>query len=144
MNDLTLVSSGLLSKFGFGDGDTLWDWSYNAAEDLGVPIVIDDHAALRRLVREHLLPALTQTVVVYDIDTIHNPIRAETVDGVAIDDYADNDHIELTPAYITIPAGIVLRTIADVDEWTDEQRALIPAVVIDGEFTVHRPLELTP
>ena len=127
MRDLVLCSSGLLSKWGFHDGDIVWDWSYDARDETGLPLVIDDHETLRRLVRGYLLPAIEQEISAYDIETIHNPIRSESVNGLVIDDYADNDHIVLTPDQVVIPASVVLRTIADVDHWPQEVRERIPA-----------------
>lgn len=53
--DVYLDSQGLCSKWGFGDGDmpdTVWDW----IDEVGISYAdLDWHAALRRLVREHLL-----------------------------------------------------------------------------------------
>jgi len=104
---LTLFAHSLLSKWGFNDGDEpehLLDYmdeveiNYNA-------LPIDWHDALRSLVRKHLLPALAANghqVEVYDIDTIHNPIRASKVDGVEIDDYARNDGVQLNPDSVTV------------------------------------------
>lgn len=104
--DLTLYSFGLLSKWGFSDGDCPDEIEdYLDEIDAPYPAPKDWHTALRKLVREHLLPALAEhhTIEVYDIDTIHNPIRARTVDGHEIDDYADNDHIVLAPDVVTVP-----------------------------------------
>lgn len=99
---LTLPSHCLLSKWGFGDGDLpdhLWDYmdelKWNA-------MGIDWHPVLRLLVRRHLLPILEQDVTVYDIETNHNPIRAELVDGQEIDCHEDNKHVPLTPDSVVV------------------------------------------
>lgn len=85
---LFLRGSSLLSKWGFGDGDCLGDWWWNVMDE---PVPADEHQVLRDLVRTHLVPALEaagHVVEVYDIETIHNPIRARTLNGVEVDDYA--------------------------------------------------------
>lgn len=119
---LTLRSSGLMSKWGFNDGDMPeevgdqiadrfdpwseeYDRRYRAA--LGVW-----HDVLRGLVRDYLLPALDQKVEVYDIDTNHNPIRAESVDGVNVESvHRDPKRAEgwLTPESVAVPMGEVMR-----------------------------------
>lgn len=70
---ITLFSAGLLSKWGFSDGDLL-KWLRKFGD-------YNHRAVLCAVVRQKLLPALTQKVEVEEIGTIHNPIRARTVDG---------------------------------------------------------------
>ncbi len=114
---LRLHSASLLSKYGFNDGDLLnnvADWLEADGIDYGVA---DDawHPVLRRLVRDHLLPALEQEVVVYDIETSHNPIRAESVDGRAVYDTEPkrNVGIELTPEFVEVPYAVVLAAVRE-------------------------------
>ena len=93
MKSVLLHSSSLFSKFGFCDGDILDDWRYEVGDDMirglkakqgsRADFLGFEHALLSRLVRKHLLPALPRTVEIYDICSIHNPIRAE--DGEAED-----------------------------------------------------------
>jgi hypothetical protein len=66
-----LDSDSLFSKWGFRDGDTLRE------NDAGIPAKVDSHAVLCHLVRAHLLPALPREVRVYEICSMHNPIRAD-------------------------------------------------------------------
>lgn len=110
---LWLPSDDLLSKYGFGDGDepdAFWDWrDEHGIEDIAW------HPTLRRLVREHLLPKLDQRVEVYDIETIHNPIRADTVDGIEVDHRRDQG-ITLTPDGVEVPYSEVLRIARLVNE----------------------------
>lgn len=109
---LPLFSDCLLSKWGFGDGDepdAFWDWR----EEHGEPDV-DWHATLRQLVREHLVPKLDQRVELIDVETTHNPIRANAVDGVEVDWYADSP-IKLTPERVDIPYSEVLRIAREVE-----------------------------
>lgn len=102
---LTLYSQNLLSKWGFNDGDTpehLMDyWDDQGIDYSG----IDWRQVLRRLVRDHLLPALTRhhRIEVYEIETIHNPIRASVVDGITIDAHEMNRGLTLNPESVDVP-----------------------------------------
>ena len=99
---ITLHSSGLLSRRGFDDGDAPDQW-WELLDERGIDQ--DDCAwPLAELVRCYLLPELRQhhDIDVYEIDTNHNPIRAQYVDGVEIDVRAANDHITLTPASVDV------------------------------------------
>lgn len=101
---VTLFASGLLSKWGFDDGDLL-DWIYEFGD-------FDRHAVLCAVVRQKLLPALTQKVDVQEIVTIHNPIRARTVDGKDVthmhyDSALRTDDL-LTPASVNLTGAEVL------------------------------------
>lgn len=115
-----LSADGLMSKWGFGDGDMpddVWDHLWESGEH-----DLNWHAVLRILVRRYLLPALEEAgheVTVYDIETIHNPIRAEMIDGIEIDDYNDNN---------TNP---VLRLDGVTVEWPQVKQAIEEAAAID-------------
>jgi hypothetical protein len=104
-----LLSEGLLSKWGFGDGDILDDF-VDWTEDNGYPRPADEHALLRTLVRTHLLPALHQRVEAIDIETIHNPIRAEYVDGVDVVECWANRQPKpaLTPDHVKVSYAEIL------------------------------------
>ncbi|WP_405924866.1 hypothetical protein [Streptomyces sp. NBC_00035] len=106
---LTLHSDGLLSKFGFNDGDDPEEW-LEYCEANGIDYNEVDFP-LVQLVRQHVLPALDQTVTVVEIETHHNPIRAKTVDGIEVygEDTVHGDPIELTPEQVTIPMAEVAR-----------------------------------
>ncbi|MER7967688.1 hypothetical protein ABTX35_01495 [Streptomyces sp. NPDC096080] len=106
---LTLFSADLLSKWGFNDGCEPDDWlDYCDANGI-------DHAALdfplAALVRAHLAPALDQAVMLIDVETSHNPIRAEQVDGVDVTQaWADRAPAPvLTPEAVDVPMDDVLR-----------------------------------
>ena len=107
MGELILRADDLLSKWGFHDGD-IPDGFLDYCDEQGLTYPDDWHAILRGLVRTHLLPVLDQDVKVYDIETNHNPIRAEFVDGREVDDYGDNPGIVLTPEYVTVPYEKIL------------------------------------
>lgn len=110
---VTLFSACLLSKWGFNDGDDpdVWlDW----CDDQGI-----DHNRieypLARLVREHLIPVIEQTITVVDIESIHNPIRAETVDGADMTEvwFGRAPEPTLTPDAVDVPMAEVLRLALD-------------------------------
>jgi hypothetical protein len=108
-----LHSRDLLSKWGFNDGDMpldVFEWLEADSVDFFPAFSWDD--VLLRLVREHLLPVLDQAVVVYEIAP-HNPIRAETVEGVEVDCYDLEPAIALTPEYVDVPYGAVLAAVRD-------------------------------
>jgi hypothetical protein len=104
----------LCSKWGFGDGDALfvdlsdyWD-AVGREYDYAA---FDEEALLRLVVRRHLVPAIEaagHTVEVVDVETIHNPIRAHTIDGVEVDWYEDWDGFDLdvTVSYADIMAAV--------------------------------------
>jgi hypothetical protein len=105
---LYLDATSLLSKWGFGDGDCLNDWWWDTYDE-PFPEDIDFHDVLVHLVKRHLLPRIAEAGYVIDvmtIDTIHNPIRAETVNGRRIDHHSDHDDAEeaLTGIYVNITA----------------------------------------
>lgn len=109
-DDVVLSTDGLLSKWGFEDGDTLselaCDWRYDEGLD------VDYKDLLVELVRRFVLPILDQQVEVYTLTTSHNPIRARRVDGVEGDEHGENEGITLTPETVTIPMAQV-RAVAE-------------------------------
>jgi hypothetical protein len=119
---LTLHSWSLLSKFGFNDGDVpdeILDYMFEAGVNPR-ETPWDWHDALRAMVRKHLLPALAaegHEVEVYDIDTAHNPIRADKIDGVVVDSLDRDQWPTLTPEYVTVEWADVAHALgAQIDE----------------------------
>lgn len=106
---ITLHSFGLLSKWGFGDGDAPDEW-LDYLDERGIDWD-DAEWPLAALVRRYLLPELAKhhAIDVYEIGTIHNPIRASKVDGIEIDDRAINDEVELVPASVDVPLAEALK-----------------------------------
>lgn len=86
MKTLNLQARSLASKFGFMDGDivSLFCEENNIESELKDK---DSHDVLIKLVREHLLP-LVSHVKVFEILTMHNPIRCE---DEFIDDVRQSD-----------------------------------------------------
>ncbi len=113
METVRFYTWGLLSKWGFQDGDLLFDVLYDQGIDLPATSHDDlrrspEHELLISLVRDYVLPAIDQDVDVYEIHTIHNPIRARTVAGQRVDDHAEPDESLITPAYVDVPLDIIL------------------------------------
>jgi hypothetical protein len=106
---LTLFSWCLLSKWGFNDGDAPDQW-YDYCEALSVDYTKLDFP-LVQLVRRYLVPKLEQAVKVIDVETSHNPIRVETVDGQDVTEawYGRTPAPTLTPEYVDVPMADVLR-----------------------------------
>ena len=75
-------TDSLLSKWGFSDGDMLEDLLYD--NNLGD---VDTHTVLIKVVKEMVAPKVKQVLDIYEIPSIHNPIRTNSVDGVAVDHY---------------------------------------------------------
>lgn len=116
MSELTLHATCLLSKWGFGDGDVLHDWAWDNC-DRGFDVNV--HEVLRGLVRRFLVPAIEDAghvVEVYDIETIHNPIRASILNGEPVDDRNTLPRHEkaLDGIDVTIPAETVLSALESV------------------------------
>lgn len=118
-------TADLCSRWGFNDGDLLddllWDAGYTAVDirtwlspsDETGPLWHHEHAVLIVTVIAHVLPAIDQVVDVYAISTIHNPIRARTIDGVAVDEIDGDYEGVLTPGYVDVPDDVIT-TIAGV------------------------------
>jgi hypothetical protein len=104
---VTLCSAGLLSKWGFNDGDAPDDY-LDYCEERGV-WRSRWRELLPRVVREYVLPALGQKVETVEIGTNHNPVRARTVDGVNVEDhwYDHDDPVMLTPETVCVPMAAI-------------------------------------
>lgn len=80
MSNFIMYADDLLSKWGFGDGDSLSEYlDEYVSEDLRYKIT--HHKLLEELVKRYLLPELEDKVEIFYIETIHNPIRAEMING---------------------------------------------------------------
>ncbi|MFE9936329.1 hypothetical protein [Streptomyces hirsutus] len=108
---LTLFSRDLLSKWGFNDGADPESWlDYCDAHGI-------DHTKLQfpwgALVRRYLLPQIEQPVTAVDIETSHNPIRIETVNGADVREvwYGRADEPPLAPEAVDVPMADVLRQV---------------------------------
>jgi hypothetical protein len=106
---ITLLSADLLSKWGFNDGDEPEEW-IDYCEANGIDFNEVDFP-LVALVRKYLLPEIEQDVTVVELDTIHNPIRAERVEGVDVTSVwlGRAPEPQLTPERVEIPMSEVAR-----------------------------------
>ena len=110
-NDLTLSADSLFYKSGFYDGDVLFDWAWDWAEADGSrppdSWFKNHHDALCQLVRVHLLPLVPGEFTVYEVETIHNPIRIETWRGKEWDDHTVDAPAGMEEISVNIPAAVV-------------------------------------
>ncbi|MFI2358159.1 hypothetical protein OG582_11915 [Streptomyces anulatus] len=106
---LTLFSADLLSKWGFNDGDSPGSW-LDWCDNRGVDYNMFDFP-WAAIVRKHLVPAIEQDVTVVDVETIHNPIRVKTVNGVDVTQAWSGKAAApaLTPEYVDVPMAEALR-----------------------------------
>ena len=103
----------LLHKFGFGDGDMLYDLVEE--HDLGV----DDRDLLVAVVEALVVPRLDQSVETYTLGTLHNPIRAHTVDGEEADIGST-----LTPEFVEVPVADIIRVARTLPPAADDGESL--------------------
>ena len=106
MKTLHLHAQSLASKFGFMDGDivSLFCEENNIESEIKDK---DSHDVLIKLVRKHLLP-LVSHVKVFEILTMHNPIRCE-------DDFID----EMRHSDVQVEVGLeeVLQCIKETEKF---------------------------
>ena len=115
MTDAEMVrffTNGLLSKWGFEDGDMLIDFTYES-DDWGAKQICDPHALLVESVRRFILPNLAQHVEVFEIGGIHNPIRAKSVDGAEFDNYNDPHQPDLLAPSVLVVEDEAIRELAE-------------------------------
>jgi hypothetical protein len=114
--DLWLGADCLTSKWGFNDGD-LPEPFMDYWDEVGVDYVpMDWKATLRKLVRDHLVPALEAAgheLTVSDRSSHHNPIRADVIDGVDIQATTNNidSPVPLRVEGVTVPYDEVMRAV---------------------------------
>lgn len=125
--EVTLNASSLFSKWGFRDGDVLWEWiesvdatDYNIFQhfrnirgnkDLTLAQTKtwspDHHATLCDLVHEHLLPLIPGEFTTYITDS-HNPIRIDTWRGRKFNYHAEDMPSGIPDIAITLPGTTIL------------------------------------
>lgn len=106
---ITLFSRNLLSKWGFNDGDDPDEW-WDYCERHGVDASTLDFP-LVEIVQRYLIPRLDQLVTVAIIETSHNPVRVDTVNGKDVTEqwYGRAERATLTPEYVDVPLSEALR-----------------------------------
>lgn len=98
MSDFVLHAECLASKWGFGDGDALNDYMYDLRDEGLISQVPNRDDFLYAVVCKYLLPELHKRGVVVDlvnIGSIHNPVRAERVNGAEVDWYGNEPRPEV-------------------------------------------------
>lgn len=101
-----MFADDLLSKWGFSDGDRLGEYVYN--EFKVYDFHYNEHKTLEELVKRYLLPKLEKKVETMYIGTIHNPVRAEMIDGEYYENHYEHDDdgllgdvtVEVTPEQV--------------------------------------------
>jgi hypothetical protein len=86
----TLRAECLASKWGFGDGDGLQDYCYDLKDGGLIPDTPERDGFLYAVVMKYLVPELDRRGIKADIVKIgsnHNPVRAETVNGIEVDHF---------------------------------------------------------
>lgn len=104
-------TNGLLSKWGFMDGDILEDFMFDS--DLCDNDINQSHKSLIKVVVDHVIPKLDQEVELSQISTIHNPIRAKSVDGKNVNWYRDDGDI-LTPSVVEVSDDVIIEIIKSI------------------------------
>lgn len=89
MSKFTMYADDLLSKWGFGDGDRLIDFMYE--NNSSFEFKVNSHKLLEELVKRYLLPKLKDKVEIFYINTIHNPVRAEMINGKYYQNHYEHD-----------------------------------------------------
>jgi hypothetical protein len=95
-HNFLMDAESLCSKWGFGDGDAFDDWWWDTYDE-DAPANSDD--ILHALVLEYLVPAMRAAnwfPVLCRIETIHNPVRAESLNGAGVDWY-DGEYPNFDP-----------------------------------------------
>ena len=87
--NLKLYEDDLLSKWGNDDGDRLSSWVEETTGKYDFEYRSDK--VLEELVKRFLLPKLDKKVEIFFISTIHNPVRAEMIDGEYYTNHYNHD-----------------------------------------------------
>lgn len=95
---------GLLSKWGFLDGELLSD----ATDEVYSYDPETEKRALVAVVKHFVIPKIENAIELVEITTIHNPIRAVRVDGVNVNalwfsDLSDEQHSMIRPTCVEVP-----------------------------------------
>ena len=113
MESRTVVFSteGLLSKWGFEDGDLLMGFMNENGFDVGD---YSHEALLVAAVRRFVIPRIRNRVEVEEVSTLHNPIRAVLVDGKKVDCFNPDDSLSLDPAEVAVSHEELIRLAEEV------------------------------
>lgn len=111
---LCLYSNSLLNKSGFNDGD-IPDAILDYFDIHDIPYDnLNWHVALHRIVKEYMLPLLTQKVEVTFIVTNHNPVRATSIDGKDVrKEWNEDIQTPLDPEFICVPISVIVKVCSE-------------------------------
>ena len=100
--ELVIETASLYAQSGFERGNLLkGSFPHLGAADL--------RELLADVVQQHVIPRLDQRVQTLRIPTVHNPIRATSVDGVAVNWTPEKGNgPQLTPATVCVMAADIL------------------------------------
>lgn len=109
--EVLLASDGLLSKWGFDDGGTPWEWIAYWEDQAGGWCATVPPYPLADVVRAFLLPVIEQQVEVTEIETSHNPVRAVRVNGADVEWcwYQPGAGPRLRPGHVIVAAEEIAR-----------------------------------
>ena len=110
---ITFCPFDLLHKFGFGDGDMLFELMDEHH------LEVDRSDLLAAVVERLVVPRLDQRVETYRIVSLHNPIRACTIDGPEV----DIDSI-LTPEVVGVPVAQIIEVARTLPPVGDEPKVV--------------------
>ncbi len=87
--------------------------------DHGFPVdIIPTRPLFRRIVEEHILPAIHNDVKFEWVNSHHNPARLTHVDGIAVDQHArEHPDIELRPDFVDVPDALILGHADEIRAW---------------------------
>ncbi|WP_040793731.1 hypothetical protein [Nocardia paucivorans] len=131
---LYLWTMDLFSKYGFDDGELIYRWLERAADaghdveswwctgcgherfDRSIGLV------LRDLVHKYFLPEIPGEFTVWELDTIHNPIRIDTWRGEKWQGREGDAPPEAVGVEVTVPGNAVVTTL---ERMTEQWKALL-------------------
>lgn len=99
MKQISIKTDGFLSKWGFHDGDIFDDFLEDHGETCAMGYA---HKFLERVLKELVIPKIKNKIEIVFIETIHNPVRAEKVDGKEVNWYRENPDITIDPEFIIL------------------------------------------
>ena len=127
---MNFETADLLNKWGFGDGDMLYDFKV----EHGLKVIA--HTLLVEVVKRHVLPELRKhhRIEVTIVPGLHNPIRLTEVDGIAVDafDHGEFDQptIQLSPETVEVSDDVILGIASEpqlIAEQAEEDQAVAEA-----------------
>lgn len=125
-------TSGLLSKWGFVDGDVLCDFVGENFKEY-----IRGQELLMVILKKYVIPQIKSKLDIVEIGTNHNPIRTRSVDGVEVDWFAHGQGIKIDPEYVEVPDDILLQEAQKIlDAQEKERERKEPSIILTRVFSI--------